>query len=246
MITLIGSAHVLDLSDRIEEEIIARNPGVVAVELDRVRFEALKSQEGEKVRDVPLLYRLLHKVQKRIAEKFGVEIGGEMLTAVKTAEKINAGVAFIDMPAQNFLSRLMAEMSLKEKIMLFFGGLLGLFVSKERVEKELDRYQSQDPSDYDGMMTIEMPAVKRILIDERNEFMAKNLRELEDRFGTVVAVVGDGHIPGMKKLLKDRDVEVLGLKEIQEESDENGEDAAQHGEDNTEVSFSYEYRYEDD
>ncbi len=253
MITLIGSAHVLDISDRIEEEIIARAPDVVAVELDRVRYEALKSEERKIDKDVPMIYRLLHKVQQRIAEKFGVDIGGEMLTAVETAKNIGAAIAFIDMPAQNFLSRLMDEMSFKEKVTLFFGALVGLFISKERVEKEIDRYQSGE-LDQNGMMAIEMPAVKRILIDERNDFMAKNLKELEDRFGTVVAVVGDGHIPGMKKLLKDRDVEILRLKDIQEETpsdkvqeqEKDGEADGQHVENDSGVSFSFEYEYEDE
>ncbi|MEF8873790.1 MAG: TraB/GumN family protein [Candidatus Thermoplasmatota archaeon] len=254
MITLIGSAHVLDISDSIEQEITARVPGVVAVELDRVRYQALKSEERNMDRNVPMLYRLLHKVQQRIAEKFGVEIGGEMLTAVDTAKKIGAAIAFIDMPAQNFLSRLMDEMSFKEKVTLFFGAVVGLFISKERVEKEIDRYQSGDVN-HNNMMSIEMPAIKRILIDERNEFMAENLKELEDKFESVVAVVGDGHIPGMKRLLRDRDIEVLRLKDIQERtSSEEGQEhegkedegAGQPAQDNTEVSFSYEYRYGED
>ncbi len=245
MITLIGSAHVLDISDRIEEEIMARNPEVVAVELDRVRYEALKSQEEDRVRDVPLLYRLMHKVQKRIAEKFGVDIGGEMLTAVETAKNIGAGIAFIDMPAQNFLGRLMNEMSLKEKVTLFFGGIIGLFVSKKRVEKEIERYESgglDGGADMNSMMSIEMPVVKRILIDERNEFMAKNLIELDERFGSVVAVVGDGHISGMKSLLREKELEIIRLKDIREQ-DQNSENK-KDGEDNTEVSFTYEYELE--
>ncbi len=244
MITLIGSAHVLDISDRIEEVIIARDPNVVAVELDRVRFEALKSKERGRVEDVPMLYRLLHKVQKRIAEKFGVEIGGEMLTAVETAEKIGAGVAFIDMPAQNFLGRLMEEMSIKEKVTLFFGAFIGLFISKKRVEKELDRYQSGDLG-HDGMLSVEMPVVTRILIDERNEFMAKNLKELEEKFGNVVAVVGDGHVPGMKKLLRDRDLEIIRLKDIQKK-DSSPAKIQKDQDGNTEVSFSFEYEYTGD
>ena len=35
------------------------------------------------------------------------------------------------------------------------------------------------------------------VIDERNEFMVKKLREIE---GTVVGVVGALHIPGMQKI----------------------------------------------
>jgi uncharacterized protein YbaP (TraB family) len=44
-----------------------------------------------------------------------------------------------------------------------------------------------------SMLMLQMNAV----IDERNEFMVKNLREIE---GTVVGVVGALHIPGMQKI----------------------------------------------
>ncbi len=243
MITLIGSAHVFDISDRIEEEITARGPAVVAVELDRARYAALKS--GERGGDVPMIYKLLQKVQKRLAEKFGVEVGEEMLTAVETGKKINSKVAFIDLPAQDFLNRLLDEMSLKEKVSLVIGGFVGLFISKKRLKKEIDRFQSGEaqPS---NMLTVEMPAIKRILIDERNEFMAKNLKELDDRFGSVVAVVGDGHVPGMKRELRDRELEVLRLKDIQDEepSSQAQKSDTDKGGNNTELSFSYTYRSE--
>ncbi len=243
MITLIGSAHVFDISDRIEKEIMARDPAVVAVELDRTRYAALKS--GERGGEGPLLYKLLQKVQKRLAQKYGVEVGQEMLTSVETAKKMNAKVAFIDIPAQDFLTRLLDEMSLKEKISLVIGGFVGLFISKKRLEKEIDRFQSEEtqPSD---MMSVEMPAIKRILIDERNEFMAKNLKELEDRFDSVVAVVGDGHIPGMKRELKGRDLEILRLKDIQAEEPSlvARKKQGDEGGNNTEMSFSFSYQSE--
>ncbi len=244
MITIIGSAHVFDISDRIEREIMARDPPVVAVELDRTRYAALKSGERGGG-DVPLIYKLLQKVQKRLAEKYGVEVGEEMLTAVDTAKKMNSKVAFIDLPAQDFLTRLLDEMSLKEKISLVIGGFVGLFISKKRLEKEIDKFQSEDtqPS---SMMSVEMPAIKRILIDERNEFMAKNLRELDERFGSVVAVVGDGHVPGMKRELKDRDLEVLRLKDIQNDETSSRIKKSDERTNNTEVSFSYTYKVEEE
>lgn len=237
MITLIGSAHVFDISDRIEKEIKARNPPVVAVELDKNRYRALKSRE--RGNEGPFIYRLLNKVQKHLAKKYDVEVGDEMLTAVETAEELNAGVAFIDLPAEQFLNKLLDEMSLKEKISLVIGGFLGFFVSKKRLEKEVKRFQSGEAKQ-SKMMTVQMPAIKRILIDERNDFMAKNLRELEDRFGNVVAVVGDGHVPGMKKELKGKDLEVLRLSDIQEEESSSEVHKERDG-NNTEVSFSFEY-----
>ncbi len=243
MITIIGAAHVFDISERIEKEIRSRNPSVVAVELDRDRYEALRS--GQKGGDAPLIYRLLQLVQQRIAKKFGVEVGEEMLTAVDTAEKINAKVAFIDLPAQIVLNRLMSEMSFKEKIMLFAGGIVGLFTSKERIEKEMDRYYSIEETGAvpeGGLMSdlgSQMPTIFKILIDDRNRFMANNLQELEERFGSVVAVVGDGHVPGLKKELKEKELEIIRLRDIQKGRKVQDDEKV---EGNTEISFSFEYK----
>ncbi|MFW6047729.1 MAG: TraB/GumN family protein [Candidatus Natronoplasma sp.] len=243
MITLIGSAHVFDISDRIEREIKERSPNVVAVELDRQRYEALRRRgEGERGK-VPLIYRLLQLVQKRIAKKFGVQVGQEMITAVETAEEINSKVAFIDLPAQIVLKRLIDEMSFKEKIKLFGGAVIGLFISKERVEKEVENYYSEGDSGsssgiFSGSIEEQMPALSRILIRDRNRFMAKNLRELEERFDSVLAVVGDGHVPGLKRELKDRYIEVVRLKEIMEGPEDAGE---KKSENNNEMTFSIEY-----
>ncbi len=241
MITIIGAAHVFDISERIEKEIRMREPSVVAVELDRDRYQALRS--GQKGGDVPLIYRLLQLVQQRIAKKFGVQVGEEMLTAVDTAKQINAKTAFIDLPAQIVLNRLMNDISLKEKVMLFAGGIIGLFTSKERIEKEMDSYYSTDGNPEGGFMTnlgSQMPAITRILIDDRNRFMAKNLKELEDRFGSVLAVVGDGHVPGLKRELIGRELEIIRLQDIQKGKEEIQED--KRVEDNTEISFSIEYK----
>ncbi len=241
MITIIGSAHVFDISDRIEREIRARRPDVVAVELDRGRYEGLKRGAHPDKKGLPLIYRLLHIVQKRIAKKFGVQVGEEMLTAVDTAEDINAKIAFIDLPAHDILNRLMKEMSFREKIKLFLGGVIGLFTSKERIEKEIENYnRGGSNSGLAFSLEDQMPALSKILIDDRNKFMADNLKELEDRFGSVVAVVGDGHVPGLKKELSTRELDILRLKDVME-SDEVIEDEYVEKDDNKEVSFSIEY-----
>ncbi|MEF8832092.1 MAG: TraB/GumN family protein [Candidatus Thermoplasmatota archaeon] len=244
MITIIGSAHVFDISERIEKEIRARSPPVVAVELDRNRYEGLRRRDSGDRKGVPLVYRLLHLVQKRIAKKFGVQIGEEMLAAVDTAKSINSRVAFIDLPAQKVLNQLMNEMSLKEKLKLFAGGIIGLFTSKERIEKEVENYNSGGSGmGFTVSLEEQMPALTKILIEDRNRFMAKNLKELEDRFDSVVAVVGDGHVPGLKKELRGRELEILRLKDVMNGEKEQSEmESGERNEGNAEVNFSVEYK----
>lgn len=227
MITIIGVAHVFDVHERLRDEIISRNPRVVAVELDRGRYEALKeiSSSGE----APFIYRVMAHVQKRIGDEYGVQPGSEMKLAVDTAREIGASVAFIDIPATYTFKRLLASMSLKEKLYLVFGMLGGLFVGRERIDREMEEFQDHE-EDYMAVVEKNMPSVSRVLLDERNVFMARNILELEERYGSVLAVVGDAHVRGLVEELKERETGVVRLKEIM------GEKST----DEVKFSFSYE------
>ncbi|MGM0510424.1 MAG: TraB/GumN family protein [Thermoplasmatota archaeon] len=234
MITILGVGHVFDIQERVKSEIAARNPAVVAVELDRGRYESLKS--GEKGKGAPLIYRAMSLIQKRIAKKFEVKVGSEMLAAVDIAEKIGANVALIDMPSQIVFKKMLGQMSIKEKVYFFFGTVAGLFAGKKKIEKEMDRYEKHS-GDYMKVVEKEMPALSRVLIDDRNVHMAKNIKRLEERFGSVVAVVGDGHVPGLVKEIRGRresgdDIEILRLKDIRKKKESK---------DNSEISFSFSY-----
>ena len=58
------------------------------------------------------------------------------------------------------------------------------------------------------------PTLKKVLIDDRNVFMANKLRLLEEKYGTVLALVGDGHVPGMSEILKDIELKVIRIDEV--------------------------------
>ncbi len=231
MITIIGVAHVLDISERVKKEIKSRHPSVVAVELDRARYESLKS--GEEGRgNLPFVYRLLSIIQKKIAKRYNVKVGEEMLSSIEAAKEIGSSIALIDLPAQRVFKKLLDSMSFKEKIYLIIGGIVGLISGKGKIEKEIKRYQDNEEQ-YMDVMESQMPSMSRILIEDRNKFMAKNMKDLEKRYGSVVAVVGDGHISGLIEELDDEELEVIRLKEIMSE------------EKNNEVSFSYNYKVQD-
>lgn len=229
MITIIGVAHVFDISERVKKEIKRRHPSVVAVELDRARYESLKS--GEQGGDLPLMYKLLSIIQKKIAERYNVKVGEEMLSSIEAANEIDSSIALIDLPAQRVFKKLLDSMSFKEKIYLILGSIIGFIGGKGKMEKEIKRYQDNEEK-YMDVMESQMPSISKILIDDRNKFMAKNIKDLEERFGSVVAVVGDGHISGLIEELGREELEVIRLKEIMKE------------EKNTDVNFSYTYKVE--
>ncbi|HEY4705144.1 MAG TPA: TraB/GumN family protein [Thermoplasmata archaeon] len=211
MITLIGVGHVFDLSGSIRRAIEARRPKVVGIELDEARFAALQAGAP---RGPPLsLYGLIAFIQRRIARDYGTQAGGEMLAAATAARDVGAGLAFLDMDSRAVLARLMRTMTLAEKVRFATSVFGGLFLRKERVDAEIEKFDANQGAFFDELAR-DFPAIKRVLIDERNAHMAGALRTLEADHGSVVAVVGEGHVEGLASLLADRSPELVRLRDL--------------------------------
>ena len=203
------------ISENIRELIRSRRPEVVCIELDPARYRALL-EKAESTR-VPIQYRLLAYVQKRMASKFGSEVGDEMLAAAKAAGEVGAKVALIDMDAGQVFARLWKRMSFGEKMRMFGGAFLGLFMTKQKVEKEMEKYESHE-AQYIEVLGEGFPAVKEVLIDDRNKHMAQQISTIVATHPSVVVVVGDGHVPGLLEALKPLEVETIRLKDLRRES----------------------------
>jgi len=211
VITLVGVGHVFDLSSAIQRAIQDRRPAVVGVELDPARFEALQAPPAR----APTfsVYAILALVQRRIASEYGTQAGAEMVAAASAAKDVGARLAFLDLDSRSVLSRLMRAMSAREKVRFALSVLGGLFVGKATVEKELQRFEADEGAFIDDLAR-GFPSVKRVLIDERNAHMAQALRVLEADHGSVLAVVGEGHVEGLRTLLADRSPEVVRLRDL--------------------------------
>ncbi|MBI5000593.1 MAG: TraB/GumN family protein [Euryarchaeota archaeon] len=211
MLTIIGAGHVFDIKKAVREAILARSPAVVALELDPGRLYAL--QHPERRGRPPMMYGLLALTQQRLAGEYGTEAGGEMLAAADAAQECGAKVALIDRDAMAVFSELM-RIPFKEKVQVAWAILMGTFVSKKTVEKEMARYQEAEEQYLDEFAK-EFPSLMKVLVDDRNRIMADAMRGLVNEHGAVVAVVGDGHVPGITKHLADISPEVIRLKELQ-------------------------------
>ncbi|UCE37805.1 MAG: TraB/GumN family protein [Thermoplasmata archaeon] len=231
MITLIGVAHVFDISKSLENAIIERNPQVVCVELDPARYNALYSKGPS--RDSPIVYKMLAGMQENIAKKYGTQVGSEMLTAIETAKLLNAKLAFIDMDASRIFSNFWRSMSFSERMKFIIALLTSVFIRKKRIEKELKRFEENNEY-YIESFGKEFPAAKRVLIDDRNIHMAKSIKKINEEHENIVAVVGDGHVEGIRRLLEPSDVEVIRLSELREEKPKKAD----------EVNISYEISYD--
>ena len=211
MITLLGVGHVFDIKARVREEILHRGPEVVGLELDPDRLHALSNRNAP--REGPILYRLMAGFQGRIAESYGGQVGDEMLAAAKAAQDVGAKVALIDIDSRDLIGRLWSAITFEERIKLFVSAISALFIRKSSVEREIQHYEA-DQKAYLDEFSRQFPTVKRILIDERDAHMAKALRELGKQHERVVAVVGDGHVEGLRALLADLPLDVVRLNEL--------------------------------
>ena len=210
-IILVGTAHVSDKSVTQVNEVIEREkPDIVAVELCKARYNALKGKEEVKevnIKDLLsgnkfyyfLMHWLLAYVQKKFGKKQGVKPGAEMLSAIEKAEKSNAHIALIDRDIQITLARFWNKMSFFEKLKLF-GSLIGaMFGGTEDID--MDKITDEDVvSQLVSELRKIAPTAASVLLDERNAIMAKNLLDLSWE-GKVVAVVGAGHREGIQKYL---------------------------------------------
>ncbi len=221
MITLIGTGHVFSLSQALLNIFDDVQPDFLCVELDKQRYNALmmKQTNPEAHRDtsrgLPIVYKLLAKFQEGMAKEYGVTPGEEMLTTINYAQSHQLPLAFIDMNAQILFKKMLRSMTFKEKIRLMLSGIGGLFVNKKRVEKELDKLEDNFDK-YIDEVSKKFPTIKRVLIDERNQYMVQQLVTADEQYEKIITVVGDGHIPGLSELLEKKEIEfkVVRLSEL--------------------------------
>ena len=209
---IVGTAHVSEKSIKeVRETIRKEKPDIVAVELDEGRFRGLIEREETSLRAVLrardgevrllLLQWLLSHIQKKIGKGVGIMPGEEMLMAVEEAKKIGASVVLIDRDIRITLQLLRDKMTFREKMRIFFSLLRSLFIRKGELI-ELDHITDEDVlDDLVNEFKKLSPNAAKVLIDERDAYMAKNLLSLsqmgEDK--KIVAVVGAGHEKGVKR-----------------------------------------------
>ncbi|MDR3311752.1 MAG: TraB/GumN family protein [Spirochaetaceae bacterium] len=218
-IIMVGTAHISEASIReVRENIAAEKPDCVAVELDEQRLESMKNPGAWKTLDIGKVLRekkglvllanlMLASFQRRMGSDVGIKPGAEMEAAVNAAEEAAIPVALVDRPIQVTLRRAWAMNSLWGKCKLL-GILFSSAFSRETVSaqeiEELKRGNAMD-----AMMTelaAYLPAVKQVLIDERDFFLASRIWQASVPPGgvppaapqrRVLAVLGAGHVPGV-------------------------------------------------
>jgi pheromone shutdown-related protein TraB len=135
--------------------------------------------------------------QKRVAKNLGIKPGQEMIQAIETAEATHAKIHLADRDIRVTLARIWHAMRWWDKIKLLFQIILSLGNVEEISEKDIEKMKQQDMIEsFLSEMGKEMPILREILIDERDRYLCHRIQTAPGN--KIVAVVGAGHIPGIK------------------------------------------------
>ena len=146
-----------------------------------------------------------------MAKQFGIKPGQEMIQGIKSAKEVEATLCLADRDIQITMRRLWRGLGLWGKMKLFFQLLMSLVANEEITEEELEKMKTED------MLTSSLnelahsfPQFKTIIIDERDKYLAQMIRNSPGN--KIVAVLGAGHIPGIKEELhSEHDLKELSI-----------------------------------
>ena len=223
-VILIGTAHVSrESAQQVRQLIQEENPDTVCVELCQSRYQSIRQKERWQETDIVKIIKekksflllsnlLLASFQKRIAKKLNIKPGQEMITAIETAEEMDAEVYLADRDIRTTLSRTWRAMGLWSKIKLLFQLMLSLGEVEEIKEEDIEKMKNEDVLEtLLAEVGKSLPVLKDILIDERDQYLSQKIRTAPGK--KIVAVVGAGHVPGIKKYWN-TDIDIRALEQL--------------------------------
>ncbi len=223
---LVGTAHISrESADLVRQVINDQQPDCVCIELDQKRYDALSNRRRWELLDLKEILRrrqlatllinlLLASYQKKMGDQLGVPPGSELLEAAKVAEASGIPVALCDREVRITMRRAWSATPWWRKSMLLAALLTGIFDRSEISEAQLRELRQTDLlSELLAELGRELPELKEVLIDERDIFLAEKIKAAAG--DKLVAVVGAGHLAGIKAALaEDRRERLAELETI--------------------------------
>ncbi|MAF54520.1 MAG: conjugal transfer protein TraB [Deltaproteobacteria bacterium] len=207
-ILLIGTAHISQSSvDEVNDVIEQEKPDTVCIELCASRHQAMMDKDQWKNMDIFKVVRegksfllfanlIMTAFQKRLGSQLGVKPGAEMLAAAQASERVNSELLLADRDVKITLQRTWRGMPFWGRMKVLSQLLASLFIREEISKEEIEKLKESDAlSEAMQILADQSPDMKRILIDERDQFMAEKIRQAPGK--RIVAVVGAGHVKGL-------------------------------------------------
>ncbi len=208
-IILVGTAHVSrESADLVRTTIESEKPDTVCVELCESRWQSIQQKSRWRDMDIVKVVKekkaflllsnlILASFQRRIADKMDIQPGQEMLTAIDTATAVGARTWLADRDIRTTLSRTWRSMTLWGRVKLLFQLLLSLGEVDDLKEEDIERMKQEDVlNSLLNEIGASQPVIREILIDERDRYLMQRIKSAPGE--KIVAVVGAGHVPGIR------------------------------------------------
>ncbi|HIH10058.1 MAG TPA: TraB/GumN family protein [Candidatus Diapherotrites archaeon] len=230
-ILLLGTAHISGESvEEVTRAIEEEKPDIVGVELDPSRLAQLEQGNKWQNTDISkvissgqthlfLLTLLLSNLQRSLGQKIGQKPGMEMMEAIRISKEKNLPIMLLDRDVNVTLGRAMQRMTLFEKLKLLSSVFSGFFsgegaaITAEGIEK---LKQKDVMNELMQQLGREMPAVKAVLVDERDSYIASSIMHSPGK--KILAVVGAGHIEGVLQAIG-KDVDITKISTVPKGAD---------------------------
>lgn len=202
-------------AEAVRSEIIGGDYDAVAIELCANRHRNLERPSDMAKLDMIQVLRqgkapmvaaslALAAYQQRLADQFGVEPGADMRAAMVEAKRFGLPVLLVDRDLGTTLKRCYRQMPFWHRAPMILG-LVSSVMSKQNIsEDQIEKLKEGDVLETTFNEFAENDeALYRPLIDERDQYMAARLRQ-EAKLGYrhILAVVGAGHLKGIKQYLE--------------------------------------------
>jgi pheromone shutdown protein TraB len=158
-----------------------------------------------------IFLRIVSLLQQYFAKKLGTKPGVDMLEGFIYSQQAKIPCALIDVPIQHTIQRL-RQIKKRTYFRLFFDTIFSLMFPKRFLQKTGLSVQQVQITKLDKIpptqlvlqlvnyMKKQYPALYRVLITIRNEYMCNQLHMMP--FDTIVCVIGAAHMPGMIEILQ--------------------------------------------
>jgi len=216
---IIGTSHIAIQSiNEVKQAINSLKPDFIALELDLRRFQALTSKEKRGIPnpfELGLIGFIFNQIgayaEKKLGELVGISPGSEMIEAAKLARKNKIKIALIDQDIKITLKKLSKNISKKEKWNFIVDLFKAMFSRKNKIKIDLTKVPEKEfIKQLIDQVKERYPNFYKVVIEDRNKVMAKNLYTLisKNNNSKILAIIGAGHeedlIQELKRVFKNK------------------------------------------
>ena len=218
-LVFLGTSHIAKQSlEEVKKLIEEEKPDIIALELDKYRLPALMSKAPRKIelriiRQIGLkgfLFSLFGAwAERKLGKLVGVAPGSEMRQAVKIAKREGIKLALVDQDIKITLQRLSKSLTWKEKWNFLADIARALFTRKKEIEFDLTKVpEKRIIKKLTDKLKERYPNLYKVLIEERNEVIAKNIKNLmnSNQDKKILVILGAGHIDDVMERVKENGI----------------------------------------